>query len=95
METPKAYILRQIKRLYVVRCPFCKSQHYHRIHGKRKNIEKNCVDERSMSQRERYNTKVAQMVYDNAMAYDLEWPHEEWKDSLYTNTYFNTSPLSN
>ena len=91
METPKAYILRQSKKYYAVRCPFCKSQHYHRIYGTKTNVLKGCAEERWMSPRERYNTRVSNTIYNHVKTYDLEWPDNKYKDSLYTNTYTNPS----
>lgn len=88
MEFPKAYILRQNKKSYVVRCPFCKSQHQHGIVGDLDGRIAHCVDKRWMSRREKHNMKVAESIYKDVKMYDLTWPTANYKDSLYSNTYY-------
>lgn len=84
---PIAYILRKTKRSYTVRCPFCKSQHQHGVVGDLDGRGAHCVDEPWMSRREKYNMKIAKTIYRDTRMYDLAYPPEDYKDSLYNNTY--------
>lgn len=91
-ETAKAYILKRTKRSYTVRCPFCRSQHQHGIVGDLEGRGVHCVDEPWMSKREKRNMAIAKKKYKDIRMYDLAWPDNDYKDSLYSDTYVDMRP---
>lgn len=91
-EIAKAYILRQTKRGYTVRCPFCRSQHQHGNGGDLEGRGAHCVDEPWLSKREKRNMAIAKRMYKNIRMYDLAFPPEDYVDSSYSNTYIDTKP---
>lgn len=91
-ETAKAYIIKTNKKSYIVRCPFCRSQHQHGMGGDLEGRGAHCVDEPWWSKREKRNMAIAKKMYKDTRMYDLAWPPEGYKDSLYSNTYINTKP---